>query len=110
MDQETGSGQDNSTALPGDAVEAIAEMKQDDGGPLHVIGSTDLVQQLVSADLVDEYRFIIDPVIVGGGKTVFPSDGESRPLELKDSQVTSTGAHIVALANIGDISDATRSL
>lgn len=48
---------ENSTILPGDAHEAIAEMKRDDGGPLHVIGSTDLVRQLVSHDLVDEFRF-----------------------------------------------------
>lgn len=97
---------DNSTILGSDAIQAIAEMKRDDGGPLHVIGSIDLVRQLVTADLVDEYRFIIDPLIVGGGKTVFPSDGESRPLELKDSQVTSTGAHIVTLATVDGMSDA----
>jgi dihydrofolate reductase len=93
---------ENSIILPGDAHGAIAEMKQDDGGPLHVIGSTDLVRQLVSNDLVDEFRFIIDPLIVGGGKGVFPEDGENRPLKLEGSRVTTTGAHIVSLSRARD--------
>jgi riboflavin biosynthesis pyrimidine reductase len=43
-------------------------------------------------DLVDELRLMIDPVALGGGKRIFVDDGSLRPLQLVDSQVTSTGA------------------
>ena len=46
-------------------------LKQEDGQDLHVIGSSELVQTLVAHDLVDEFRVMIDPVVVGGGKRLF---------------------------------------
>jgi dihydrofolate reductase len=46
----------NSTVLRGDAGEAVAALKREDGGDLHVIGSTELVRTLVERDLVDEFR------------------------------------------------------
>jgi dihydrofolate reductase len=83
----------NSMVLRGDDVaEAVAALKQEDGADLHVIGSTKLVQSLIEHDLVDEFRLMIDPVIVGGGKRIFRDDGVLRPLRLVDGQVMSTGA------------------
>jgi dihydrofolate reductase len=41
---------------------------------------------------VDEYRLLVEPVLLGGGKSVFPSDGELRPLELVGADTTPTGA------------------
>ena len=82
----------NSTLLQGDIAAAVASLKQEDGGDLHVIGSTELVKTLLRHDLVDEFRLMIDPVILGGGKRFFEDDGAIRPLRLADSQVTSTGA------------------
>jgi dihydrofolate reductase len=67
-------------------------MKQEDGGDLHVIGSTELVQTLIELGLVDEFRVMIDPVVLGGGKRIFRDDGALRPLRLVDSEVTTTGA------------------
>ena len=49
-------------------------------------------------DLVDEYRLMIDPVLAGGGKRLFPDGGALRQLRLVDSQVTSTGAIIATYA------------
>jgi dihydrofolate reductase len=57
-----------------------------------VIGSTELVRTLIDRDLVDEFRLMIDPVMLGGGKRVFRDDGAIRPLRLIDGQVASTGA------------------
>jgi dihydrofolate reductase len=57
-----------------------------------VIGSTQLVQTLIGHDLVDELRLMIDPLLLGGGKRVFPEDGISRSLRLADSWVATTGA------------------
>jgi dihydrofolate reductase len=88
----------NSTLLQGDLPEAVAALKQEAGGDLHVIGSSDLVQTLIENDLVDELRVMIDPLIVGGGKRIFRDDGALKPMRLLDSQVTSTGAVLARYA------------
>jgi dihydrofolate reductase len=82
----------NSKLLEGDAAEAVAALKQVDGEDLLVIGSTALVQGLIEHDLIDEFRVMIDPVVVGGGKRIFREDGALRRWELLDCQATSTGA------------------
>jgi len=84
----------NSTVLHGELHDAVNALKEKDGGDLHVIGSTDLVHSLLDLDLVDEFRVIIDPVVVGGGKRLFSEDGRLRALELLDSTVTSKGSII----------------
>jgi dihydrofolate reductase len=88
----------NSTVLPGEVAEAVTALKQDDDGDLHVIGSTQLVQTLIEHDLVDEFRLMIDPLVLGGGKRLFPDDGALRPLRLVDSQATTTGAILATYA------------
>jgi dihydrofolate reductase len=88
----------NSRVLQGDVAEAVATLKQEDGEDLHVIGSSELVQTLFERDLVDEFRVMIDPVVVGGGKRLFRDDGGLRPLGLVDSQVTTTGVIIATYA------------
>jgi dihydrofolate reductase len=84
----------NSTLLQGDAAEAVAALKQEEGGYLLVVGSTELTQTLMQHGLVDELRLLIDPVLVGGGKRLFRDDGALRRFRLADSTVTSTGAII----------------
>ena len=82
----------NSALLEGDLAEAVRALKQEDGGDVHAIGSSELVQTLIEQDLVDELRIMLDPLLLGGGKRAFPEDGQLRELRLVDSQVTSTGA------------------
>jgi dihydrofolate reductase len=65
-----------------------------------VIGSSELVHALSEQQLVDEFRLIIDPVVVGGGKRLFRDDGALRSLRLVDSQPTTTGAIIATYAPI----------
>jgi dihydrofolate reductase len=84
----------NSTLLRGEAGSAVAALRQEQGGDLHVIGSTQLVRTLIEDDLVDEFRFMIDPLLLGGGKRIFPEDGRLRPFRLVESQVTTTGAFL----------------
>jgi dihydrofolate reductase len=67
-----------------------------------VIGSSELVQTLFEHDLVDEFRVMIDPVVVGGGKRLFRDDGVLRRLRLVDSQVTATGVIIAIYAPAED--------
>ena len=87
-------GWENSKRLDGDAISAVAELRAGAGRDLLVMGSSNFAQQLIAADLVDEYRLMIEPVVLGGGKRLFPDDGSMRPLELVDSTSTPTGVHI----------------
>jgi dihydrofolate reductase len=91
---------ENSTLLEGEMADAVAALKQEDGGDLHVIGSTELVRTLIGHGLVDELRLMIDPVVVGGAKRIFPDDGELRPMRLVDGQVTSKGAILATYAPV----------
>ncbi|MGN6445063.1 dihydrofolate reductase family protein, partial [Amnibacterium sp.] len=88
----------NSSLLQDPLPDAIAALKDEDGGDLLVIGSTVLVQSLIQQDLVDEFRLMIDPVLVGGGKRIFPQDGALQPLRLVDHSVTTTGTIIATYA------------
>jgi dihydrofolate reductase len=85
---------ENLSVLQGDVTEAVRALKQEDGGDLHMIGSTQLVRTLIEHDLVDGFRLMIDPVLLGGGKRLFPDDGVLRSLRLVDSAITTTGAVI----------------
>jgi dihydrofolate reductase len=82
----------NSRLLEGDVPDAVRALKEDEGGDLHVIGSPVLVWTLIEHDLVDEYRLIIDPLILGKGKRLFADVGPRRALRLVESRATSTGA------------------
>lgn len=76
----------------------MAALKQEDGGDLHVLGSTELVRTLLEHDLADDFRLMIDPLVVGGGKRLFDDDGALRALRLLDSQATITGAILASYA------------
>src|SRR5919109_3807723 len=82
----------NSTVLQGDVAEAVGVLRAEDGGDVHVIGSTELVRTLRGAGLVDELRLMVDPITLGGGKRIFPDDGSLRRFRLANGVVTSTGA------------------
>jgi dihydrofolate reductase len=53
----------------------VAKLKEADGGPILVAGSCTLVHSLIENDLVDELRMMVLPVLIGGGKRVFPDSG-----------------------------------
>ena len=85
----------NSTLLPADdVIGAVRQLRARDGGDMQVMGSASLARTLISNDLVDEFRLMIEPVILGGGKRLFPDDGRARPLELVSTSTSSTGVHI----------------
>ena len=88
----------NSTLVDGEVAAAVASLKQQDSGDLHVIGSTELMQTLIEHDLVDEFRLMIDPVVLGGGKRIFRDSGSIKSLRLIDGQVTSMGAILATYA------------
>ena len=85
----------NSRLLPpDDVIGAIRELRERDGSAIQVMGSSSLARQLVEHDLVDEYRLMIEPILLGGGKRIFPEDGRARPLELVSVTKADTGVLI----------------
>jgi dihydrofolate reductase len=85
----------NSTLLsPDDAVGDVAALRKQAGGDLVVWGSASLVTALLGAGLVDELNVMIEPILLGGGKRIFPEDGTARPLQLVKSVTTGTGVQV----------------
>jgi dihydrofolate reductase len=96
---EAASRWNNTTLLDGggDGIEAIRSLRASGGdGGLQVWGSASLARQLVENDLVDEYQLMLEPIMLGGGKTIYPSDGRARPLELVSVKQAPTGVLICA--------------
>jgi dihydrofolate reductase len=85
----------NSTLLSrDDAVGDIGALREQAGGDLVVWGSASLVTALLAAGLVDELNLMIEPILLGGGKRIFPEDGTARPLQLVKSITTGTGVQV----------------
>ena len=85
----------NSTLLPpDDVIGAVRGLRAEPGDDIQVMGSSNLASQLISNDLVDEYRLMIEPIVLGGGKRLFPDDGQARRLELVSTTVSTTGVHV----------------
>ncbi|WP_329050653.1 dihydrofolate reductase family protein [Streptomyces violaceus] len=85
----------NTSLIPVDqAVARIRELREAEGGDLAMMGSPTLVRTLLSEGLVDELQLIVMPVILGGGKTIFPGDGAKRPMELVSTTTAKTGAQV----------------
>ncbi len=79
---------------PDDALGAIKELKERVGGDISCYGSANLAAQMIANDLVDQLNLMIEPVILGGGKRLFPEDGVLRGFELVSSTTASTGVQI----------------
>lgn len=88
----------NSTLIQGDIAAAIRELRAGPGKDIQVIGSGELVQTLIQHDLVDEYRLMIHPIVMGIGKRLFRAEGTIAKLRLVDSTPTSTGVLIARYA------------
>ncbi|NUO59126.1 MAG: dihydrofolate reductase [Hamadaea sp.] len=85
----------NTTRIPGgEAVARIRELREREGGDLAMMGSPTLVRTLIQEGLVDELQLIVMPVLLGGGKSIFPADGGKRPLELVSTTAAKTGAQV----------------
>jgi dihydrofolate reductase len=76
----------HSTLLKGELASAINDIKQGEGGPILLHGSATLVRGLLEARLVDDLRLMFFPVLVGGGKSIFPQRFEMSTFTLVDSE------------------------
>jgi dihydrofolate reductase len=85
----------NTTLLQRDnAVADIVALRGQDGGDLLIWGSASLVMTLLAEGLVDELNLMIEPILLGGGKRIFPEDGIARPMQLVKSATAGTGVQI----------------
>jgi len=91
----------HSSVIAGDVVAAVDELKAKPGGELQVHGSCGLAHTLHDAGLVDEYRLIIFPVVVGRGKRLFQDGSVPGSLTLVSSSVTAKGAVALTLRPAG---------
>jgi dihydrofolate reductase len=81
-----------STIIRGNVVEEIAKLKQQPGRDIIIDGSATLVHSLMGTDLIDEYRFIVEPFIMGRGRRFFPDGTPSTQLRLVESKTLSSGS------------------
>lgn len=77
-----------------DLVETVSALRQRPGGDIYVYGSLSVVRALLAEGLVDELVLMIEPIMLGGGKTLFPTDGEARRFELVSAETAKTGVQI----------------
>ncbi len=78
----------------GDLVAGVTALRERPGGDVNVMGSAQLVRSLVEEDVVDELNLMIEPIMLGGGKGIFPTDGAARRFELLSATTAGTGVQI----------------
>lgn len=78
----------NTRLLDGDLLDAVRALKKEDAPGITILGSGSVAAQLGEAGLVDEYQFVVIPVALGGGRTVFQ---KNRALRLLDQRAFSCG-------------------
>jgi len=77
-----------------DLLRKVSKLRDSPGGDIYVYGSLTLVRTLLAAELVDELVLMIEPITLGGGKTLFPNDGEARHFVLDSAVTSSTGVQV----------------
>ena len=85
----------NSTLIEGNVAEEVSRLKQQPGKDILVFGSGDLVNTLMHHDLIDEYRLMVFPVVVGSGKRLFGDDIEKRILRLIETKTFGSGVAVL---------------
>lgn len=77
-----------------DLVTEVSTLREQAGGDIYVYGSLSIVRALLDAGLVDELVLMIEPITLGGGKTLFPADGQVRTFELLSAETAATGVQV----------------
>ena len=85
----------NARAIEGDVVAAVRALKEQEGQGILIYGSGALAQTLRQHGLIDEYRLMIHPIALGGGKRLFAEGGDRTALRLTDTQTFSSGVVVL---------------
>lgn len=89
----------NSNLSDKDLVEHVKELKKGKGKNIMIIGSASIVQKLTEMKLIDEYKFLLFPVILGGGKPLFKEQPDKLNLKLTQSKAYKNGVLILTYSN-----------
>lgn len=81
----------NTTLIKDDLATAIRTLKQEPGPDLLILGSGSIVSQLTRARLIDEYQIVLNPVVLGLGRTLFDSVAAPLPLQLTKTRTFANG-------------------
>ena len=90
-------GWQNSHLLGDDVPAAVTELREEPGGEIRVWGSADLIRTLAEHDLVDEYRLIVYPIVLGKGKKLFPEGFPRTRLAVVETRALASGIQIMIL-------------
>jgi dihydrofolate reductase len=85
----------NSMVIKGNVAEEVSKLKRESGQKILVAGSRTLVRTLIEHDLVDEFRLMIFPILLGSGKRLFDDPGRATALSLVDSKTVGSGVLIL---------------
>ncbi|GAB3978331.1 dihydrofolate reductase family protein [Plantactinospora veratri] len=94
---------DRSVLIEGDVAEGVAALKRQDGPELQVHGSGNLIQTLLRHNLVDEFRLLVFPVVLGSGKRLFADGTVPVGLKLERSTVSPNGVMIGRYEPAGEV-------
>jgi dihydrofolate reductase len=86
----------NAALLKGDVVEEVSKLKQEIDGEILVYASYQLVHTLIEHDLVDEFRLVVFPVMLGAGNRLFAESSERRPLRLLGVETIGEGLALLS--------------
>src|SRR5258708_32557065 len=84
----------NSMLLKGDAAQAVSQLKQQPGKDLLIMGSGELIQSLMRANLIDDYVLLLHPLVLGSGRRLFPDGDAAATRRLVPTPTTDTGVVI----------------
>lgn len=88
-------GWSNSRLLNGNVAEEVSKLKLQSGKDILINGSAELTRTLMQHDLIDEYRLMIFPIVLGSGKRLFREDADKKVLKLVDSKTFSSGVVVL---------------
>jgi dihydrofolate reductase len=85
----------NSRLIKGNVVEEVSRLKQQPGKDILVFGSAALVNTLLGHDLIDEYRLMVFPVVLGSGKRLFGDEIDTKVLKLAKTETFGSGVIVL---------------
>jgi dihydrofolate reductase len=86
----------NSRLIKGNIAEEVSKLKQQPGQDILIAGSVELVHTLMQHDLIDEYRLLVHPIVLGSGKRLFREGNDRTLLRLVDTRTFSSGIVVLS--------------
>jgi len=85
----------NATLIKDNVVEEVTRLKQESGQDILIFGSVELIHSLMQEDLIDEYRLMVFPIVVGNGKRLFHGESQQKAFKLVQSQTFGSGVVVL---------------